>query len=209
MPRAVISAAVAGVLATIAFTALHQMISSDIWFALPVMAPVGALCGITLYWSFTQLSVPRGPRTWFVYHAVHLGVLSALGLTSILVFEPVTTVAALVAANEAPRELTAQALPLIVPFTVLWAAVLSAAWTATWRARAVMLLNCTLLMAALGLNIAILGLVEIPVTAANLVVRLFVMTAVLILGFAAFFYALDRIAPDFSSLRAPGFGPEP
>jgi hypothetical protein len=73
----------------------------------------------------------------------------------------------------------------------------------------VMLLNCTLLMAALGLNIAILGLVEIPLSAANLVVRLFVMTAVLILGFATIFYALDRVAPDFSSLRPPGFGPEP
>lgn len=204
MARGVSYAAVAGVLATIAFTVLHQMISSNIWFTLPVMAPIGAFCGITLYWSFTQLSVPREPRSWFVYHAVHLGVLSALGLTSILVFEPVTTVAALIAANEAPRELTTQALPLIAPFTVLWAAVFSAAWTATWRARAVMLLNCTLLMAALGLNIAILGLVEIPLSAANLVVRLFVMTSALILGFAAIFYALDRHAFDSGSARAPG-----
>jgi hypothetical protein len=190
--RALLSAAVAGVLATVAFTALHDLISSSIWFTLPVMAPIGALCGVLLYWSFARLAVPQRARPWFVYHVAHFGMLGALGVVSIIVFEPVTTVAALIAANEPPRELTARALPLIVPFTLGWAAVFGVAWARTWTARAVLLLTCTVLMAALGTNIAILGLVQIPMAAAHLVGRLFLMNAVLILGFAAIFWLLER-----------------
>lgn len=77
------------------------------------MLVAGAACGASLAWSHGRLFAAPSAATWMGYNLVHVVLLAPLGVASIVAFEPVTTVAALVAADAPPSELIARAMPLL------------------------------------------------------------------------------------------------
>lgn len=156
------SGALAGAISASGFTALHQLLINPIWFALPAMLVAGAACGICLAWSYTLLVPTATIRTWLRYNLFYLVMFVALGLTSLAAFEPVTTITALLRANEPPRALIGHALPVSGLFTLATAALLSLVYRVSWRGAGGLLVTAAVLVVILGLNISILGLVEVP-----------------------------------------------
>ena len=198
--------AIAGVASSLLFTLLHQLLISDIWFSLPMMAIAGAACGIAVAWSYARLFPRPTITTWLTYNAIYLVMFVLLGIASLLAFEPTTTIAALIDANQAPGELIARAMPMTLLFTVATAALLSLLYGRSWPHFGALLACCTTLILLLGLNVSIIGLVEIPLGSAYLVLELFALIAALDLAYVAVFLALQR--QQFSH-RPPGGIPTP
>jgi len=91
----------------------------------------------------------------------------------VLLFEPVTTMAALIAANGPPEALIGQALPVTAVFTLAMAVAISLVYGFNWRRFGVILLTCTTLVLLLGLNVSVIGLVSIPRGSWYLVAEMF------------------------------------
>jgi uncharacterized protein (DUF58 family) len=107
------SGAAAGAVSAFAFTALHHLLISNIWFSLMPMLAAGALSGLCLAWSWGLLFATPTVAGWWLYNAVWVALLVLLGAASFVVYEPVTTVAAVMATGGAPPpELLRQAMPL-------------------------------------------------------------------------------------------------
>jgi hypothetical protein len=171
---------VAGVLSTLAFTILHQVLIVPIWFALPAMLGAGALCGACLAWSYALVVHRRTIGTWLQYNAAYLAIIVALGLTSLAVFEPVTTIEALLQSKQPPRELIGRALPVTGAFTLVAVALLGGLYRPGWRGAAGILVTAVVIVVLLGLNISALGLVAIPRSAVGVVAE--VLALLLVLG---------------------------
>src|SRR6185295_18224024 len=142
--------------------ALHQLLINPIWFALPAMLVAGAVCGTCLTWSYS-LAVPAPTvGSWVQYNLFYLIMFIALGLISLIAFEPMTTIAALLQTKEPPRALIGRALPVSGLFTLATAALLTVLYRPGWRGAASLLLTTGVMVLLLGLNISILGLVGVP-----------------------------------------------
>src|SRR5262245_16520875 len=154
--------ALAGVFAAFTFTVVHQLVISAIWFALPAMLVAGALCGTCIAWSY--LSVVRTPSlaSWLRYNLIYLVMFVALGGVSMFTFDPVTTIAALLATTEPPVALIGQALPLTGMFIVAAAALLTLLYRPSLTGAIAILVTVAVLVLLLGLNISILGFVDVP-----------------------------------------------
>lgn len=126
------------------------------------MLLAGTLCGACLAWSYTLAVSAPSVATWVRYNLTYLAMLGALGLTSLIVFEPVTTIAVLLQSKEPPQALIGRALPVSGLFTLATAALLSAVYRPGWRGAVGLLLTTGVLVLLLGLNISILGFVEVP-----------------------------------------------
>ena len=185
------SGALAGAAAAVGFALVHDLLISDIWATLPVMAVAGASCGLCLGWTYGLLFDKPSISGWLGYTLVYVALFGLLGALSVIVFEPVTTIAALIDANEPPGELIVMALPLTVAFTVVAAAVVSLLFGRGWSHYASILLTLVVLVAFLGLNVSVIGLVDIPAGAVHLVVELFGLVVALAVMFAAAFVALE------------------
>lgn len=153
--------AVAGALSVLIFTAVHQLVISSIWFALPAMLAAGVLCGACLAWSYLSVTDSVSVSTWLRYNLVYLVMFLALGAVSVVVFDPITTIAALLQTNEPPRDLIGRALPMTGAFTVATAVGLSVLYRPSWYGVLTLLVTTTVLVLLLGLNISILGLVDV------------------------------------------------
>jgi hypothetical protein len=171
------------------FTGIHQLLISSIWFALPAMLVAGALCGACLAGTYLLVAWTPSAAGWLRFNLLFLAMFVALGATSIAVFEPVTTIAALLQTNEPPRDLIGRALPMTAIFALAMALLLSA----LYRPRLVGALALTgttvVLLLLLGLNISVLGLVEVAKGETHLLGATFG----LLLGLAAV-YALVVLA---------------
>ena len=190
--RAARSGAVAGAGAAFVFVVVHHVFISNIWFSLPVLVVAGALCGVCLGWSYALVVDRPTPGSWFAYNAGYVVLLFALGAVSLLAFEPQATIAALVAADEPPGDLIAEALPMIATFTVLGAAVIGAVYARRLREWLAILLTAVVLVALLGLNVSVIGLVDIPTASWYLIAELLGLIVVLAAVFAVVFAALER-----------------
>jgi hypothetical protein len=115
-----------------------------------------------------------------------------LGAVSVLVFEPVTTIMALVVANEPPDELIGQAMPMTIVFTLATAILLSWRYGRNWLHYIAILLTCTLLVLLLGLNVSVIGLVSIPGSSLYLIAEMFGLILTINLAYVAVFIALER-----------------
>lgn len=166
--RAAGSGAVAGGISVLVFTIIHNLFISHIWDSLPFMLVVGALCGASLGWSYALVAKAPSPGGWVRYNACYVVALVLLGLISLLAFEPVTTVSALLQSQAPPIALFRRTLPLMVATTVATAVTLSLLYRPDWRGWLVLLLTSTLMVFLLGLNVSILGLVEISSTTLRL-----------------------------------------
>lgn len=186
------SGALAGAVSALAFTALHDVIISDIWFSLVPMMAAGALCGLCVAWTYARLFDRPTLIGWIAYNLLYVLLFVLLGGGSVLLFEPVTTMAAVLAANAAPRDLIVQALPFTAAFTIACAALISFVWARTLLDVVAVGVTCVVLVTFLGLNVSALGLVALPRSAAFLVAELLILILVLNLVYMVVFWYLER-----------------
>lgn len=189
-----VAGAAAGAASAFLFAAVHHLLISNIWFSVVPMMIAGAICGASLVWTYLLLFDTPGARTWFAFNTLHVVMFALLGAASVLVFEPVTTMAAAIAANAPPTALIRRALPMTAAFTLLWAATIMMLWARSARAAVAVCVTCLVLVVLLGLNISAIGLVEIPRSSLFVIVELVGLTAALILVYAALFWAVLRAA---------------
>jgi hypothetical protein len=190
--RATLSGAIAGAFSALVFTAVHEWTISDIWNTLPIMLIAGAACGACIGWTYALTHRRAGVRTWAAYNALLWGLFALLGGLSEVIFTPVTTAAAVIAANESPDELISQAMPFILAFTVGAAALMTLAFGRRWRIAGPMLAMVAVLMVSLGMNVAIIGLVSFDSASLALVGKMFWLIGLLAAVHAALFAALER-----------------
>jgi len=153
------------------------------------MLVAGAVCGATIGWSYGRLFEPS-IRSWLGYNASYVIALAVLGVMSVAVFEPRITMAELLTTDGPPSELIGAAFPMTILFTLGAAVVLSVLFGRTWATFGVVLATCSVLVALLGLNISVIGLIQIPTGSLYLVAELFGLIVVLAASFASVFMAL-------------------
>lgn len=187
-----VSGSLAGAAAALIFTFIHDLFISNIWFMLLPMLFAGAACGFSIAWSYTCLVDQPSLGSWLRYNGLYLVMFVLLSMTSVLVFDPVTTVDALIAANEPADELITQALPMTLLFSLVIAVLLGQLYTRSWRNFAAILVTCLALVLLLGLNISIIGLVNFPSSALYLVAEMFGLILALNLVFVVVFLILER-----------------
>jgi hypothetical protein len=208
--RAVLSGAVAGATSVVVFTAVHQWLISDIWNTLLPMMAAGALCGVTMAWSYARLFGQRlSLASWVGYNALYVGLLVLLGLVSVIVFEPIVTAAEILEIGGAPPpELFRSATPLTVVFVLLSAAGIGRLWGRSVLDYVAVLLACTTVVVLLGINLSILGLVRFTSGSLPLLGMTYVLVVLLNAVFAAVFAALERRAlSGVPVARAPSVEP--
>lgn len=188
----VLSGAISGSVTTVAFAAMHHVLISDIWFSLVPMLVVGATCGVSLAWSYRLLFGTPGLATWMLYNATYMILLVILGIASLLLFEPVTTSAAVIAASEPPGDLIASALPLTLGFLLGAVVLISGSWARSPREIVSVALTCTILVILFGLNISVIGLVELSGPATTMTAMFFGLIMMIMAGNATAFALLER-----------------
>ena len=185
------SGAVAGVISAFIFAVIHAMFISDIWFALIVLVIAGAVCGLCLSWSYALLVAAPSLGAWVRYNLLYLFMFLLLGAASVLVYEPVTTLSAVIAANAAPDELIRQAMPMTAAFALATALSVTLLHPKSWKRFGAMLLTCTVLVLSLGLNLSAIGLVDIPRGSLYLIMELFGLILALIGVYMVAFVVLE------------------
>jgi hypothetical protein len=198
------SGAIAGAVSVFVFTVVHYYTISNIWNMFVIMAVAGALCGACLGWSYAYVVELPNVRNWFAYNALYVLMMALLTITSEIVFEPVTTVANLIAANGTPHELVRQALPMTAGFLLVLSGLLSLTYKRTRKDYGVLLLTSAVLTLFLGLNMSITGLVYFPAGTLYLIAEMLGLVALIGLVFAGVFAAMEwqslartqHLAPD-------------
>lgn len=190
--RFVVSGAIAGAVSTIVFTVVHDIFISDIWSMLVIMLIAGVICGVCLGWSYGLLVARPSRPSWLVYNLIYDGALILLGVLSILLYKPETTISAMVASDGLPVDLLGQSLPLAVVFTLLLAVGITRGYGRGWAPFAVVLLTSVLLVLLLGHNVFILGLIDIPLGSYVLVLEMFGLILILNAVYVAVFILLER-----------------
>ena len=168
------------------------MMISNIWSSLIIMLVAGALCGLCLGWTYGRLFTASSFGGWLRYNTAYVVMFILLGAVSVLVYEPITTVAVLVDNNEPPGELIGKALPMTIAFTIIAAGVIIVLFGRGWSHIGAVVLTCAVLVVTLGLNVSIIGLVAFPSDSLYLVIELFGLVLALGIAFAITFVALER-----------------
>jgi hypothetical protein len=198
--RFLLPGAVAGAASTVVFAGLHHLIISNIWFSLLPMLLAGAVSGLCIAWTYALLFRDPTVGSWLGYNLTYVALFMLLGVASLITLEPVTTVAAVLEGGQPPRELYARAMPLTATFTVGSAVLITVLWGRSVAKFGAVLLTCVILFAVLGMNISVLGLVFLPVSAWYLIAEFFGLVLALSLCYAAVFVALEGRA--FARARA-------
>ena len=187
----------AGAASAFAFVVIHDILISNIWFSLLPMMVAGAVCGLCIGWTYRLLFAAPSIGSWWRYNLTYVAMFVALAAASVLVFEPRATMAALVAADEPPGELIGAALPMTIIFTLAAAVAIIALFGRTWANFGAVLVTTTVLVILLGLNVSVIGLVEIPRGSLYLVGEMFGLIVFLNVVFAAGFTGLQwqRLTP--------------
>lgn len=182
--------ALAGAASTLVFTVIHDVFISNIWSMLLIMLVAGAICGACIGWSYGLLVARPSLRSWLVYNLLYDSMLILLGVVSVLLHEPVTSMAAVSASNDFPAELMGQGLPLGAVFTLLMAIVITWGYGRGWKQFVAVLLTSSLLVLLLGHNVFILGLIDIPSGSLYLVLEMFGLILALNVVYVAVFVLL-------------------
>ena len=170
--RCLRSGIIAGVVSAYSFALIHGAFISDIWFSLPALLIAGAICGLCLGWTYGLLFEKPSLSAWLQFNALFVGMFVLIGLVSVLVFEPVTTLAAVMASDALPDDLILQGLPVTILSPIIMAAVIGRLFARTWVHYAAIFLTCAVLVLLLGLNVAAIGLISIPHSSLYLVAEL-------------------------------------
>ncbi len=186
------SGAVAGAISAFVFAIVHDLFISDIWFSAIFMMIAGAVCGLCLGWTYGLFFEAPTTGSWVRYNLLYVAMFVLLGAASVLVYEPVTTMAAVVTANAPPNELFEQAMPLTVGFTLAMSLSVSLLYGRSRWHFAAILLTSTLLVLLLGLNVSAIGLVYIPRGSIYVIGEMFGLILALNLVYVAVFIGLER-----------------
>ena len=188
----IISGAFAGIISTLIFTIVHHIFIANIWFSFPVMALAGAVSGVCIAWTFGLLFKELSLSRWLKLNSFFVVMFVLLGILSVILFEPVTTISALREANERPTELINKSMPLTIAFIFAATIILGFLYGKNLKHYLIILLTNAVLILLLGLNVSILGLVFIPTDSLYLLLELFGLIAVIFLVFAGVFWILAR-----------------
>jgi hypothetical protein len=183
--------AVAGVASATAFAAIHAVFISDIWYSIVPMAVVGAVCGASVAVSFGILVRDPTVRRWLLYNATFVGLFTLLGIASLMIYEPVTTIPALLTLDGPPSGLFKLTVPLQIGFAMAAATLITPVFGHRWWHIGPILVTATVLVFALGLNISIFGLVYIPRSSAYVVAELVGLILAIVVVYAVVFVALE------------------
>lgn len=192
--RTLLFGGLAGVIATLLFVALHAVLILDIWDMLVPMSLSGALCGVSLAWSYDQAVNTPSVATWITMNGAYVATLVALGAVSIVWFEPTWTFAELSAEGAPLGELFSRAAPLMVAFALAGSLPIWAIFSRELPALAPILVAETLLVLLLGHNVAIIGLVDFSSGGWGTVGEMFGFVALIGAAFAGSFVALESIS---------------
>jgi hypothetical protein len=195
-----VAGAAAGALSTLAFAGIHAVFISDIWSSAPVMMVAGAVCGLCIAWSYRLVAPSHSVSRWVRYNAAYVGLFLVLGVLSVVVFEPVTTIPALITAGGPPDHLFRLAAPLTVAFTVVAAGLVTVMFGRGWKDYGPILATMTVLVLLLGLNVSAMGLVEVPTSSLYLVGELFGLIIALDVVFAVLFLLIVGRSPQLRTV---------
>ena len=187
-----ITGTISGVLSTLIFTIVHHIFISNIWFSFVFMAGAGVLSGILIAWSYGLLFAEFTTKNWVLYNSILLLMFLLLALFSVVIFEPVTTMGELLAANGPPDELIQQAFPMTLLFTTAFAALISILFAKKLVQVILVVITCIELMLVLGLNVSVIGLVDMPRSGLYLILELFGLIILILLMYALIFRLLER-----------------
>ncbi len=174
--------AVAGAGSSVAFALVHALFISQIWFSLPMLLAAGGVCGFCLGWTFGLLFEQPSLGSWFRYNALFVGLLALIAVVSELVYEPVITLAEVLAGP--PGHLYLRALPVTILTTLAISAIVYKLYGRTTVQFAAILITSSVLVLFLGLNVSLMGLVSVPTESLYLVAENFGL--ILALGFIYF-----------------------
>jgi len=192
MRASLLIGAMSGIASTLVFTIVQDIFISAIWFMLLPMLVAGALCGALVSWSYGLLVATPSQRGWLIYNLVYVALFGLLGVASVLFFEPVTTMAAVVTLNGPPTELIDQAMPMTIIFTLGMAILITLLYSRSISKFLAVFLTCTVLVALLGLNVSAIGLVEIPSGSLVVIAELFGLIVALNAVYVIVYLALER-----------------
>ena len=185
------SGAIAGVASVLVFTVIHYFTISNIWNMFFIMSAAGVLCGVCLAWSFVLVVEEPSSRSWIAYNGWYVSMMVLLGVTSVLVFEPVTTIPALMLDSQPPDELFREAMPMTVGFLLTFSVVMSLIYRRSLKGYGILLLTSTVLVLFLGLNVSVIGLVFVPRGSLHLIGELFALILALGLIYVTAFVGLE------------------
>jgi len=192
MKASLLAGALSGAASALVFTIVHDIFISNIWSMLLPMLAAGALCGGLVSWSYGLLVATPSQRSWLIYNLVYVALFGLLGVASVLFFEPVTTMAAMVTLNGPPTELINQAMPMTIAFTLGMATLITLLYSRSIIKFLAVLLTCTVLVVLLGLNVSAIGLVEISSGSLVVIVELFGLIVSLNAVYVIVYVALER-----------------
>lgn len=180
----------------VAFTVVHGIWISDIWFNVVPMVVSGAICGASIAWSYRETGGQHTSGRWALYNGACAALLIGLGAASFLMLEPRFSLSELIGAPDALGRLLPPAMPLIGSGTVVGTAALSVVFGRRRSALLPILVTQALLMFLVGHNLAILGLIDIPTDQLYRVLEFVGLTAFLAAAFAlsALVIARPRLA---------------
>lgn len=176
------SGLVAGAASAAVFALIHGLLISDIWFSLPMLLAAGALCGFCLGWTFGLLFDQPSLGSWFLYNALFVGLLTSIAVVSELVYQPVITLAEVMAGP--PGHLYLRAMPVTILTTLIFAGVVFKLYGKTLVQFASIVITSAVMVLLLGLNVSLMGLVFVPTSSLYLVAENFGL--ILGLGFINF-----------------------
>jgi hypothetical protein len=191
--RYIITGAISGIISTLLFTIIHHIFISDIWFSIVIMLAAGIFCGACVAWCYSQLDCRKSLWSWIRYNLLFDILLMLLGLVSVLVFEPITTVAAAIAANGPPNALIKQALPLTAVYTLLMSIIIHQLYGKKWKDFGLIFLTCIIVVTLLGLNISVIGLVSFAGSSIFLIIKLFVLILVINTSYVSVFALFEKL----------------
>ena len=165
------------------------------------MIVAGVLCGWCIGWTYGRLFHRHSIGSWVAYNAVYLAMLAALAVASVLLFEPITTMAAISAEGGPVDDLIVKSLPLTVVFSLVTTGILGAAFAQRSGDYLRLLLTVSVLMLFLGLNVSVLGLVGFSGGSILPVVAFF---GLIVLLDAVFVAAAIGLESAFSFSGGPG-----
>jgi hypothetical protein len=118
--------------------------------------------------------------------------LVVLGVASMLVYEPITTVAEVLSNSEPPRELIRGAMPLSIGFIVASSLAMWLLWGESLLDAVSILVTSSVVILVLGLSVSIIGLFRLTRGGAYMVVELFGLILVLNIPYAACYLVLQQ-----------------
>lgn len=184
--------ALAGAVAALVFTWVHQWMINPIWFAFPAMLAAGVACGASLAGTYGIVTPRPSVRGWLEFNGWFLLMFVGLGVTSQAAFTPMTTIAELLRAQRPPSDLIGRALPMTGVFVAGASALLAFRYRPGPAGVMAIVGTTALLVLLLGLNISILGFVSVPRSERFVLWEVFALLVTILGSFSLVVLALGR-----------------